>query len=306
MIDVTLLGTGGMMPLPGRFLTSCMLQINGHSILIDCGESTQTAIRSAGLSFKPIDLICITHFHADHISGLVGVLLSMANSERKEPVTILAPPKAAQVIGHMLVIAPQFPFELYVSELKNDVLPFDFEGIQITPFPVKHRVPCWGFSFYLPRLAKFDPDAAESLGVPRILWSRLQSGADVELDDGRLIRARQVTGKERRGIRVTYATDTRPVPVISEVGRDSDLMILEGMYGNDEKMDKAMHDGHMIFEEAAGIARDAGAKQLWLTHYSPALPDPEAYLDAARAVFPETVCGTCGMHTLLRYPEDGR
>ena len=94
--------------------------------------------------------------------------------------------------------------------------------------------------------------------------------------------------------------------MISEVGRDSDLMILEGMYGNDEKMDKAMHDGHMIFEEAAGIARDAGAKQLWLTHYSPALPDPEAYLDAARTVFPETVCGTCGMHTLPRYPEDGR
>ena len=306
MIDVTLLGSGGMMPLPGRFLTSCMLQINGHSILVDCGESTQTAIRSAGLSFKPIDLICITHFHADHVSGLVGVLLSIANSERKDPVTILAPPKAAQILSHMLVIAPQFPFELYVSELKNDVQVHDFEGLQITSFPVKHRVSCWGFSFYLPRLAKFDPQAAEALGVPRIFWSRLQKGEDIELEDGRLIRARQVTGEDRRGIRVTYATDTRPVPVISEDGRESDLMILEGMYGNDEKMEKALHDGHMIFEEAAAIARDAGAKELWLTHYSPALPDPETYLEAARAVFPNTQCGVCGMRTQLRYPEDGR
>ena len=140
MMDVTLLGCGGMMPLPDRFLTSCMVQVNGHSILIDCGESTQTAIRCAGLSFKPIDMICITHFHADHLAGLIGVLLSMANSERTDPVTIVTPPKGAQILPHLLVVAPKLPFDLYVSELKSGIQHLTGPDLDITAFEDRKSV----------------------------------------------------------------------------------------------------------------------------------------------------------------------
>ena len=98
MIDVCLLGTGGMMPLPYRWLTSLLVRYNGSSLLIDCGEGTQIAMKEKGWSFKPIDVICFTHYHADHISGLPGLLLTMGNAERTEPLTMIGPKGLERVV----------------------------------------------------------------------------------------------------------------------------------------------------------------------------------------------------------------
>ena len=117
MLDICLLGTGGMMPLPGRWLTSLALRFNGSCMLIDCGEGTQIAMKRAGISSKPFDVICFTHFHADHISGLPGLLLSMGNAERTEPLTIIGPKGVERVVNSLRVIAPELPFDIKFIEL---------------------------------------------------------------------------------------------------------------------------------------------------------------------------------------------
>lgn len=303
MLEATIIGCGGTMPLSGRWLSSFLLRSGGRSVLIDCGEGTQIAARQAGFSFKPIDLICLTHFHADHVIGLAGLLLSMGNEGRTDPVTILAPAGAREVVQSLCVVAPELLFPLEIVELEEREQTHELAGFTITSFPLRHGVPCSGYSFYLPRSARFDASRAQALGVPQKLWSTLQSGHDAE-SDGRVFRAANVLGPARRGIRVTYATDTRPVPAIWQVGKNSDLMVLEGMYGSNEKRGKALATGHMTFPEAAKIAARAEAARLWLTHYSPSLPDPENYLADILPIFPNAECGFDAKTITLNFPQE--
>ena len=136
MVDVTLLGTGGMMPLPYRWLTSLMVRYNGSSLLIDCGEGTQIAMRERGWSPNPIDVICFTHYHADHISGLPGLLLDMANSDRTEPIDIYGPQGLERVVGGLRVIAPELPFEVRLHEYSGPEETIDTHGYRIKAFKV--------------------------------------------------------------------------------------------------------------------------------------------------------------------------
>ena len=182
MLDVCLLGCGGMMPLPYRWLTSLMMRLNGSSVLIDCGEGTQIAIKEKGWSFKPIDVICITHFHGDHISGLPGLLLTMGNSERTEPLTMIGPKGLPHVVGALRVIAQELPFEIRFIEISGAEQTFDMGGYLIDAFRVKHNVPCYGYSLRVPRTGKFDVDRAKAQEIPQRYWGILQSGETVEED----------------------------------------------------------------------------------------------------------------------------
>ena len=210
MLDLCLLGTGGMMPLPYRRLTSLMTRFNGSSLLIDCGEGTQVAIRERGWSFHDIDVICITHFHGDHISGLPGLLLSMGNAERTEPVTIIGPKGLEKTVNALRIIAPELPFEIRFIELTEPVCEYTLFGYRITAFKVNHRVTCYGYTINIDRAGKFDPEKAEKNNVPMRAWSRLQKGQTVEIDGVTYTRD-MILGPERKGIKVTYCTDTRPV-----------------------------------------------------------------------------------------------
>ncbi len=303
MLEVTLLGTGGTMPLKNRWLTSCLVRHEGHSILIDCGEGTQIALRCAGRSVQRLDLLCITHFHADHISGLPGLLLSMGLDGRTEPLTIAGPRGLLQTVAGLRVIAPELPFPLAFIELNAPEETLEFAGLSITAFAVQHTMPCYGFRLHLPRAGKFDPERAKENQVPMRVWGMLQKQETAELD-GVTYHQSQVLGPPRRGLTVTYCTDTRPVPSIRKHADSADLLILEGMYGDDEKRAKALETKHMLFSEAAQIAAESNAKRLWLTHYSPSMPDPESYLPAAQAIFPETSCAADGETTELRFQED--
>ena len=286
MLKIVLLGCGGMMPLKNRALTSMLAFWNGHSVLIDCGEGTQVQIREAGLSFKSIDVLLLTHYHADHVSGLPGLLLSIGNQGRVEPLTIAGPPGLERVVNALRVIAPELPFEVVCRQidLRTPAL-IRHCGLEITPFPLQHGIPCLGYRLRLPRAGKFDPELARRNGVPLICWSLLQKQPSVDFE-GRTYTQEMVMGPPRRGLTVVYATDTRPVPAITVIARDADLLIVEAMYGDPEKHASAEQKGHMLMEDAARIARDAGARRLWLTHYSPAMPEPEAWLEASRAIFP--------------------
>ena len=235
MLDVCLLGTGGMMPLPYRWLTSLMMRYNGKSILIDCGEGTQIAMRKKGWSPNPIDIICFTHFHADHISGLPGMLLTMGNAERTEPLLLIGPKGLNRVVSALRVIAPELPFEIICREIQGDREDFTFDGFTIRAFKVNHNVLCYGYSMSVSRGGRFDKERALAQGIPMKLWSRLQKGEEITEGDI-LYTPDMVLGSPRKGLKVTYCTDTRPTASIEENAVDSDLLILEGMYGEPDKL----------------------------------------------------------------------
>lgn len=303
MLDVCLLGTAGMMPLPRRWLTSLILRYNGKSILIDCGEGTQLAIKEQGWSFNPIDVICFTHYHADHISGLPGLLLTMGNADRTEPVTMIGPKGLQRVVSSLRVIAPELPFEIKYIELTENEQTIDICGLTIEAFKVNHNVLCYGYSVKLSRKGKFMVDRAVANDIPKQLWSRLQKGEEIEYE-GRLLTPEMVLGEERKGLHVLYCTDTRPMPIIAEKGKGADLMILEGMYGEKEKLKKAKEYKHMTFYEAASLAKEANPEQMWLTHYSPSLTKPEEYMDEVRNIFPRSIAAKDGRSIELLFNED--
>lgn len=302
MLDVCLLGTGGMMPLPYRFLTALMVRYNGKSVLIDCGEGTQIAMKKKGWSPKPIDIMCFTHYHADHISGLPGMLLTMGNAERTEPLLMIGPRGLERVVNALRVIAPELPFEIRFQELTEANQSFAFDGLVIEAFRVNHNVTCYGYNVKVKRGGKFQPQKAEELGIERKYWSRLQKGEQIA-DGERVLTPEMVLGPERRGIHVTYCTDTRPTDSIVENARGADLFICEGMYGEPEKKAKAREYKHMTFYEAAGLAKKAEPKQMWLTHYSPSLVKAEEYMDAVRKIFPRAEAGRDGKSVELNFEE---
>lgn len=303
MLDVCLLGCGGMMPLPYRHLTSLMARYNGSSLLIDCGEATQIALREKGWSFKPIDVICFTHFHGDHIGGLPGLLLTMGNAERTEPLTLIGPKGLTRVVNALRVIAPELPFEIRCIEIQGDQQEFSFHGYRLKAFKVNHRVTCFGYTLQLDRQGRFDAQRAQKENIPLKYWNPLQKGAIIHAEDGRVLTPDMVLGPRRKGLKLTYTTDTRPTESIVRCAEGSDLFICEGMYGEEEKLANAKEHKHMMIREAAKLASEAHVKEMWLTHYSPSLTHPEQYLDMARSIFPQTKCGKDGMSCELDFED---
>lgn len=302
MLDVCLLGTGGMMPLPYRWLTSLMMRYNGSSILIDCGEGTQIAMREKGWSPNPIDVICFTHYHADHISGLPGMLLNMGNADRTEPLLLIGPKGLERVVNALRVIAPELPFELKFMEITEPEQVFEFDGYRLKAFRVNHSMVCYGYTMEIDRQGRFDKDRAEAAQIPMKFWSKLQKGEIIE-DDGAVYTPDMVLGEARKGLKVTYCTDTRPTESLTKAAAGSDLLILEGMYGDPEEADKARQKKHMTMQEAAQIAADVNAGELWLTHYSPSMNWPDNYRDAVKAIFPKAHISKDGRSAELNFED---
>ncbi|MDD5939338.1 MAG: ribonuclease Z [Lachnospiraceae bacterium] len=306
MIDVCLLGTGGMMPLPYRWLTSLMVRYNGRSILLDCGEGTQIAMKKKGWSPNPIDVILFTHYHADHISGLPGMLLSMGNADRKDPVLLVGPKGLEHVVNALRVIAPELPFSLKFRELTESEEEIDLPGesdFHIHAYKVNHRVTCYCYSFTLDRAGRFDAEQARSLQIPLPYWSRLQKGETITAGE-KTYTPSMVMGPARRGLKIAYATDSRPCSGIVRAAEGADLFICEGMYGEEDKLPKAKEKKHMTFCEAAAIAAKAQPKSMWLTHFSPSEMKPEQYIPEARKIFPATSAGKDGRTLTLNFAEE--
>ena len=279
-----------------------MARYNGKSILIDCGEGTQIAMKEKGWSPKPIDIICFTHFHADHISGLPGMLLTMGNAERTEPLLLIGPKGLTKVVSALRIIAPELPFSIECMELTQAEQTIAFDGFRIEAFKVNHNVICYGYNIVVDRVGKFDVEKAQACGIDRRYWSRLQKGETIETEQGTWT-PDMVLGPPRKGIKLTYCTDTRPTDSIVRNAKDADLFICEGMYGEPEKKQKAKEYKHMTFYEAAQLAKEAQVKELWLTHYSPSLVRAEEYMPEVRKIFPNAIAGKDGKSVDLLYEE---
>jgi len=301
MIDVALVGTGGMMPLANRFLSSMLCRIDGSMILFDCGEGTQVSLRLLGWGFKHIDKICFTHFHGDHISGLPGLLLTMANANRTEPLEFFGPAGLEMYIKSLCIIARDLPFPLHFNEWSKPSSYTDGKII-INSLELNHRIPCYAYSLELLRRGKFDPERAKQQNIPLKLWGVLQKQTEESIVyEDRVYSPEMVLGAPRKGLKIVFCTDTRPVAKLPEFAKEADLFICEGMYGEPEKQEKVADHKHMSYQEAATIAKAANVKELWLTHFSPAMPDPHNYIQYATAIFPNSKVGKDRMTTTLSY-----
>ena len=305
MFDVCLLGTAGMMPLKNRFLTSLYTEYQGNGLLIDCGEGTQVAMSYHGLKMSRITYILITHAHADHISGLPGLLLSIGNNGRTAPVTIVYPVSAEYCIKALLTVCGELPYEV-VLHPTSDTEPQAFDAVDISPdlrirsMPVVHTVPCVGYSALLNRRPVFVPEKAKALGVPVDMWKALHTGESVTLENGTVVTTEQVIGQPRKPLKLIYVTDTLPIPEIAAMATGSDLFVCEGMYGDTSKKKSMDEKCHMLMQDACGLAAAAGVKRLWLTHFSPAVKDPQIYADELKELFHAVTVPEDGTKTQLK------
>jgi ribonuclease Z len=295
MIDLLLLGCGGGMPMPNRFLSAVLLSHRGRKILIDCGEGTQVSMRIANAGFKTIDVICITHIHGDHIVGLPGLLGTIGNSGRTEPLTIIGPEGIIDTVNKLRVIANWLPYEINIIENPKEAININnkyIEGnINISTLELEHSSPCMGYSFYFLRQPKFNVEKAIQNNVPKILWNKLQKSNEKIILDGVEYTSDMVLGEERNGVKISLTTDTRPTGEIPEFIKNSDYFICEGTYGTDEDLHKAIKNKHMTFSEAAKLAKAGKVKNLLLTHFSTAMNEPESYLNNAKEIFENTIIG---------------
>ena len=297
MLDVSLPGTGGTAPHIDRHLSCAYFRFNGVGLLIDCGEGTQIALKKAGFSLGKISTILLTHFHADHCSGLPGLLLSMGNEGRTDPVLICGPKGVDEIVKALTIIAPELPFRVKTQVL-SDFDSIDRGDFRITAFEVHHSSLCLGYDIRIDRSGKFDREKAEKNGVPMKYWSKLQKGETI---DG--FTPDMVLGETRRGIHVTFATDTRPTDIITTMAAEADLLICEGMF-EAAKSDRARESAHMTMADAARLAKEAECEELWLTHYSPSLPDPSVCFDEAKAIFPASVQSYDGITKTIRFADE--
>ncbi|AFG37488.1 ribonuclease Z [Spirochaeta africana] len=308
-LEAYILGTGGTMPLPGRFLTSVLLRREGDLLLFDCGEGTQVALRRLGLRWKKISAIFISHTHADHVTGLPGILMLSSQVDRDTPLYIYGPPKIREYVEvNRKALDMYINYEIIVREIPKPSLPdvvYSTEGYQVRAFPVPHSRTCYGYSVVEdPRPGLFHPEKARELGIPvGPLWGKLQAGEQIQLEDGRSFSASDVMGPARKGRKFTFITDSLPDPGLVNEMRDADLLICEGMYQHAEA-DTAAEKRHMTGVQAAALARDAGGvRQMGMVHFSPRYTkrDIQVIEDEARAVFPAAFAGKDGMLVEIPY-----
>ena len=297
MLDLALVGTGGMLPLPERWLASVLVRYGSHLVLFDCGEGTQISLRQLRWGIKDIDLILISHVHGDHIAGLPGLLLTQGNSGRTQPVHIVGPPGTRYVVERLRVVAPYLPFEVHCTDLESGAqIPLD--QLRVTCTEAKHHVPCMAYRLDLARAPRFLPERARALGVPVEDWKRLQRGervGDVDPTD--------VLGPPRAGLAIGLATDTRPTQSIQQLMQGVNVLVCEGTYGDDADQPRAVERTHMTFREAAQLAKDSNARQLVLSHFSPAVPEPIAFTQNATDVFENTLVGHDHLTLSLRFTD---
>ena len=306
-LEVFILGTGGMMPLPGRFLTSVLVRREGDLFLFDCGEATQISLRKLALRWKKISTIFISHTHADHVTGLPGILMLSSQVDRDDPLVIVGPPRVAEYIeAHRNILEMYINYEIRVVEIHDSGSVYTGDGWEVRALKLNHSRICMGYVLEEDiRPGIFFPDRAEEMGVPRgPRWSELQAGNSVTLESGRVIEPGDVMGEKRKGRKFAFVTDTLPTSEMAGFVEGSDLFVCEAMF-TDDLAESAREKKHLTAHQAATIARDAGVGQLGLIHYSPRYTkrDLQHLLSEAKEIFPGSFLTRDGQTISLANPD---
>ena len=306
-MEAFILGCGGMMPLPYRHLTSVLLRRDGDLFLFDGGEGTQVSLRRLNLKWKKINAIFVSHTHADHVTGLPGILMLSAQVERTEPLYIYGPPKIVEYIETSRKVLDMYiNYPIVVKEITAPCIVHHGEDYYIRCFPLDHTKTCVGYTLEeLDRPGEFNPEKALQLGVPiGPLWGQLQKGNNVQNSEGKTVRPEDVMGAKRSGRKFSFVTDTLYKNTIAKEVQGSDLLICEGMF-EDELIDQAREKKHMTASQAATIARDANVKRMCMIHYSPRYTDKELpkLLEQAKKIFPAAELSKDRMHIEIPYED---
>ena len=293
------------MPLPNRHLTSVLLRREGDLFLFDCGEGTQVSLRRLNLRWKKISVIFISHTHADHVTGLPGLLMLSSQVDRDDPLYIIGPPRIAEYIEtSRRVLDMYINYEIVIREITEPGIVYEGEGFHVRAFPLRHTKPCYGYTLEEDkRPGEFHPEKAEALGVKRgPLWAALQSGQAVKAQDGSEVRPDQVLGETRTGRKFSFVTDTLAFPDMASDVAGSDLFVCEGMFERALE-ESAREKKHMTAEQAARIALAAKVKKLALIHYSPRYTEHELkqVIKEAQAIFPEVLLSRDRMVLPIEY-----
>jgi ribonuclease Z len=306
-LAVRLLGTSASRPTVERNVASIAVVREGETLLFDCGEGTQRQMMRYGVSFALGDIF-FTHFHADHVIGVIGLMRTMSLQGRSEPLRLWGPRGALR----MLKRAEEFgmdrlTFPIDVTELEPGGR-IERKDFAIVPFAVDHRgARALGYALVEEdRKGRFNPELARELGVPEgPLWGEIHRGRAVTLSDGRVIEPSVLVGAPRPGRRVVLTGDTRPCADTIEASRGADLLVHEATFG-DEEAARAVETGHSTAREAAIVAREAGVDTLLLTHFSARYSRDAAELaKEARECFERTIVGKDGMEIEVAYRDSG-
>ncbi|GHV61013.1 ribonuclease Z [Spirochaetia bacterium] len=306
-LEAFILGCGGMMPLPNRHLTSVLLRREGELFLFDGGEGTQVSLRRLNLRWKKISVIFVSHTHADHVTGIPGLLMLSSQVDRDDPLYIIGPPRIAEYIEtSRRVLDMYINYEIIVREITEPGVVYEGEGFRVRAFPLRHTKPCYGYAFEEDgRPGEFHPEKADALGVPRgPLWSRLQAGETVRASGGADVHPEDVLGAPRSGRKFSFVTDSLGFPEIAPEVAGSDLFVCEGMF-EQALLESAREKKHMTAEQAARIALAAQVKKLALIHYSPRYTeyDLKRVLKEAQDIFPPTVLSRDRMVFPIEYED---
>lgn len=286
-MECILLGSGGMMPMPYRLLTSLVVRHQGRTYMFDAGEGTQLGVKETGTGVRGLGVLAVSHLHADHCLGIPGIMMLKAQIQDPEPLVILGPPGVKRFVEQnqqMLEFYLNYPVSFREWSTDGGALAYEDDQVKIIWQPLKHTRFCLGYRLEeLERPGKFHPERATALGVPRgNLWGRLQKGQAVVLEDGRKVTPEQVLGHSRRGRHVAYVVDTRPAKGAYRLVADADIAFMEGMFLAEDAR-HADAKGHLTVTEAARIATRAGARRAVLVHLSPRYRRESVELLAAAA-----------------------
>lgn len=306
-LEAFILGCGGMMPLPYRHLTSVLLRREGDLFLFDGGEGTQVSLRKLNLRWKKINAIFVSHTHADHVTGIPGILMLSSQVDRDDPLYIFGPPKIAEYIETSRNVLDMYiNYKIIVKEITEPGIIYSGEDFDVRAFPLQHTKTCVGYTLEEhPRPGAFNPEKAIEKKVPcGPLWSKLQSGVSVLSNDNLEVHPEDVLGAPRKGRKFSYVTDTKYIPSIATEVSGSDLLVCEGMFEH-ELTATAAEKKHMTAIQAGNVARDAHVKKMALIHYSPRYTDNDLklLLTEAQSVFPETVLSRDRMVIPIEYED---
>ena len=283
-MKLVFLGTSAAQPTEFRGLSCICLEKEGEILMFDAGEAAQIAYLKSGLGWNKKMKIFVTHLHGDHCVGILGILQTMSMQHRTESMEIYGPSGIEEFISaNIKVLNFGLSFPIFISTIKEGVV-FDSKGYSVSVCKANHSITAYSYLFEEKnKPGRFNVEKAKELGIPEGgLWNKLQNGNSIEIN-GKTITPDQVLGEKRSGKKIGISGDTMPTKDLEKFFKNSDYLVFDSTF-LDEIKEKAEETCHSTAKQAAILAKNAGVKNLILTHFSARYKDEVRHLEEAQAI----------------------